>query len=84
MIYIIIFTLKLIENSLSTIRMIILNKRKKFLGGILQFVISLIWVLSVSLSITNIKDSPLKILSFSLGCGIGSIIGSIIEEKLIN
>ena len=33
-------------------------------------------------SITNIKDDPLKILVFSMGCAIGSMLGSYIEEKI--
>lgn len=81
-IYILIFTFKVIENTLSTLRIIVVSNGKKILGAILQGVISIIWVISTSLVVINIQKDPLKIISFTLGALIGSYIGSIIEEKL--
>lgn len=82
MTYIIILALKILENALSTLRIIIISSGKKILGAILQGIISIIWILSTSLTVTNIKKDPLKIIFFTLGSLIGSLIGSIIEEKL--
>jgi len=81
-IYILIFTFKVIENTLSTLRIIVVSNGKKILGSILQGIISIIWVISTSLVVINIQKDPLKIISFTLGSLIGSYIGSIIEEKL--
>lgn len=82
MTYILIFLFKVIENTLSTLRIIIINKKRKLLGAILQGTISIIWIISTSMVVINIQKDPIKILSFTLGALIGSYIGSIIEEKL--
>ena len=77
-----IFTFKVIENTLSTLRIIVISNGKKLLGAILQGTVSIVWVISTSLVVINIQKDPLKIISFTLGALIGSYIGSIIEEKL--
>lgn len=81
-IYLLIFLFKIIENTLSTLRIIVVSNGKKILGAILQGTVALIWVISTSLVVVNIQKDPIKILSFTLGSLIGSYIGSIIEEKL--
>ena len=80
LIYILILLFKIIENTLSTIRIIVIADRKKLLGAILQGTVSLIWIISTSLVVIDIKD-PIKIISFTLGSIIGSYLGSTIEEK---
>jgi len=80
LIYILILIFKITENTLSTIRIIVIADRKKLLGAILQGTISIIWIISTSLVVIDIKD-PIKILSFTLGAIIGSYLGSTIEEK---
>lgn len=80
LIYILILTFKIIENTLSTLRIIVVADRKKLLGAILQGTVSLIWVISTSLVVIDIKD-PIKIITFTLGAVIGSYLGSTIEEK---
>ena len=82
MTYILIFLFKVIENTLSTLRIIVISKKRKLLGAILQGTISIIWIISTSMVVINIQKDPLKILSFTLGALIGSYIGSILEEKL--
>lgn len=80
--YILIFIFKIIENTLSTLRIILVSNGKKILGAILQGIVSIVWVISTSLVVINIQKDPLKILAFTSGALIGSYIGSIIEEKL--
>jgi len=80
--YILIFTFKVIENTLSTLRIIVVSNGKKIIGAILQGIVSIVWVISTSLVVINIQKDPLKILAFTIGALIGSYIGSIIEEKL--
>lgn len=80
--YGLIFLSKIIENTLSTLRLIIVANGKKFLGAILNFIIALVWIFVTGAVIVNIKENYLKILFFALGSFIGSYIGSIIEEKV--
>ena len=80
--YFLIFSAKSIENTLATLRIILVANGKKGLGAILQGIISIIWVLSAGIVIININEAFLKIVFFALGSLVGSYIGSIIEEKL--
>ncbi len=81
MIYIFIFFSKIIENSLATLRLIVVSNGKKNLGAILQLGISLVWIFSTGLVVVDIKN-PIKIICFCLGCFIGSYVGSYLDEKL--
>ena len=80
MIYIIIFLCKVIENTLTTLRIILISSGKKLIGAIIQGVVALIWIFSTSLVIINIEKDLFKIVCFVLGSIIGSYLGSILEE----
>lgn len=67
---------------LSTVRIIIIAKNKKILGAILNGLISLVWIFSTSMVISNINKNIFKIISFCLGAIIGSYLGSIIENRI--
>jgi len=81
MTYIFIFIAKVIENTLSTLRLIIVANGKKLFGAILNLLIAIAWVISTSLVVQNFKDI-FSIIYFSLGCFVGSYVGSLIEGKL--
>lgn len=81
-IYLIIFFLKLLENALGTVRMIVAMNGKKTLGAILQFLIGIVWVASASMAITNVMGDPIKILAFALGSAVGSYVGCAVENKI--
>ena len=80
MIYLFIFICKIIENSIATLRLIIVSNGKKIEGAILNFILSFIWIISTSLVVLN--NNIYKILIFAIGSLIGSYIGSILEEKI--
>ena len=75
-----IFILKIIENCLNTIRIILVSNNKKVLGALLLGITSLLWIISASIVIIN--NSILKIISCVIGSVIGSYLGSLIEEKI--
>lgn len=81
-IYTLIFLTKIIENALGTLRVIVVASGKKWIGSILNGVISIIWVIGTGLVLTNVNEDPLKILFFCLGSTFGSYFGSVIEEKM--
>lgn len=81
-IYILIFISKVIELSLSTLRLILVANGKKLLGSILQFIVAITWILVTGIVVSDIKSDPLKIVFFALGSLVGSLVGSIIEEKI--
>lgn len=80
--YIIIFTSKVVENTIGTLRLIVVANGKKVLGAILQGIIAIIWICITGLVVTNILEDPFKIVAFALGSIVGSLLGSILEEKI--
>ena len=80
MTYLIIFLLKILENTLGTLRLIIVSNDKKLEGAILNFLLAIVWVISTSMVVIN--NDIFKIFVFALGSLIGSYVGSIIEEKI--
>lgn len=81
LIYIFIFLSKIVENAIATLRLILVSNGKKTLGAILNFIISIIWIISTGLVVVDFKD-PFKIIVFALGSFLGSYIGSLMEEKI--
>ena len=81
-IYILIFIFKIVENALSTLRLIVVSNGKKKIGAILQGITGLIWVLTVGIVIIDINKDIFKIVFFVLGSIAGSYLGSVIEEKI--
>lgn len=82
LLYIIILVSKILENALSTVRLIVVANGKKLLGAILNTVVSIIWVFTAGIVIIDINEDLIKVLFFCLGSGIGSYVGSYIENKL--
>lgn len=78
--YLLILFLKILENTLATLRIILVSNGKKFLSSILLLLTSVVWITSSSIAITNFD--LLMILSFSFGSFFGSYLGSILEEKI--
>ena len=81
MTYILIFILKIFENSVNTLRLLYTSSNQKLLSSLLQMLCSLLFITTTSLVVINCNDF-LIIIVFSLGCTIGSYIGSLIEEKI--
>lgn len=82
LIYFLIFISKIIENTLSTLRLIVVANGKKILGAILNGIIGLVWIFVTSIVITNINKDPIKIIVFCIGSTVGSYLGSFFEEKI--
>lgn len=81
-IYFLIFVFKVLENTLSTLRIIVVANGRKLLGSILQGIIALVWAFSTGLVVVDVLHDPFKVVSFTLGSLVGSYIGSLIEEKI--
>lgn len=78
--YITLFITKFIENTISTLRIIVISHGHKWLGAVLNFVIAIVWSISTVLIVT--KRDVLSVLFFAFGCFFGSILGSYMEEKI--
>ena len=82
LIYFAIFIFKIIEDALATLRLIVVSNGKKKLGAILQFLVTLIWIILTSSVLIGLKDDIFKAISFAFGSLFGSYLGSFLEEKI--
>lgn len=80
--YLLIFFSKIIENTFSTLRIIVVANGKKKLGAILQGFVALVWIFVTGVVIVDVGKDPIKVIFFCLGTIIGSYLGSLLEEKL--
>ena len=76
-----IFLLRLLDQTLGTLRVLYVNKGKPVFGAVLGFVESAIWVVAISRVIQDLND-PLLIFGYALGFASGTIMGSYIENTI--
>lgn len=77
-----IFCSRIIEVSMGTLRMILINKGYRRQGVILAFFEVLLWVFVASRVIVGINEQPLKAIVYSLGFASGVYVGSRLETRL--
>lgn len=80
--YILIFFAKIIEVSLTTVRIVLITRGEKFYGSIIGFFEVLIWLYVISTVLVGISEHPFKMLIYALGFSCGNYVGCILEEKL--
>lgn len=80
--YLSILLLKVVENTLATLRLIIVANGKKKLGSVLQGLVTISWIYSAKFTIVNLDKDLLKIFFFVVGSIIGSYLGSRLEERI--
>ncbi len=78
----IIFIAKVIEVSIGTLRVILINKGYRKQGVILSFIENIIWVFVASKVIVGISAKPIKGIIYSLGYAAGVYVGSLLENRL--
>lgn len=82
LLYIIIFCAKIVEVSISTIRMVYINKGERVKGAVLGFIEILIWLIVVSSVLNNITEDPIKVFIYAAAFSLGNYIGVTIESKI--
>ncbi len=78
----IIFLAKITEVTVSTLRIILVNKGNRNIGFVLAIVEIFFWVIIAGNVITDISAYPMKAVMYGLGFAVGVYLGSLIEEKL--
>lgn len=76
-----IMTLRIIDVSLGTIRMIITVQGKKYIAGTIGFFEVTIWVVAIS-SVMSQLNNWINVAAYSSGFALGTIIGITLEQKL--
>lgn len=76
-----IFALRIIDVSLSTLRIVLAVRGRKYIVPLIGFFEVSIWVVAVGNAI-RFLDSPLHLLGYAGGFATGSYVGLLIEERL--
>jgi len=76
-----IFCARIVDVSLDTMRIIFLNRGRKFVAPLLGCVQALVWVLAVSQAMKHLSN-PVCYLSYGTGFATGTYIGMLIEERV--
>lgn len=77
-----IFTAKVIEVTLTTMRMLYINKGAKIQASVIGFIEVLIWLKIASVVLVGIDENPAKMIVYALGFAAGSYVGLFIEDKI--
>ena len=77
-----IFTAKVVEVTLMTLRMLYLGKGAKLQATTIGFIEVLIWIKVASVVLVGLEDNPAKMVIYALGFAAGSYVGMVIEEKI--
>ena len=75
----IIFSLRLADQSLGTMRALLVSKNKPIYAALIGLVESAIWIVAISQVIKDIDD-PILIAAYAAGFAAGTILGSYIER----
>ena len=79
--FLLIFSLKLADTSLSTMRALLVNKNKPIYAALVGLLESGIWIVAIREIIIHI-DKPLLIIAYAVGFAAGIIFGSYIERMV--
>lgn len=78
---IVIFSLRILDVSMSTVRIVLAVRGHKKITPIIGFFEVLVWVFAAGSAI-RFLDSPLHLLGYAAGFAAGTVVGLMIEEKL--
>ena len=77
-----VFIAKVVEVTLTTLRIIIVQRGFKLPGAVLSFVEVLIWVFVASQVVKDVATAPLLGITYALGYAVGVYVGAFVEKKL--
>lgn len=81
-VYFIIFFGKIIEVTVATIRMVLINRGERTKGSIIAFFEVTIWIIITGTVLTGFSEDVLKIILYCFAFAVGNYIGSYIEGKI--
>ncbi|MCK5832037.1 DUF2179 domain-containing protein [bacterium] len=76
-----IFSARVFDVSIGTIRIIMVSRSRKFISALLGFFEVMIWLLAIGQVLQNLTN-PLYYIAYGAGFAIGNYIGILIEERL--
>ena len=82
MIYILIFLAKLLEVSISTVRVVLTARGNRLIASLLAAVEISLWLIVASTVLLGITEDPLRAVAYGLAFAIGIYLGIGLEDKL--
>lgn len=79
--YLFIFTARILDVSLTTIRILMLMRGKKYHAAIIGFFEVIIYIIALGKVVSNLHNVG-NILAYALGFATGNFVGTIIEDKM--
>ncbi|MDX1436353.1 MAG: DUF5698 domain-containing protein [Anaerolineales bacterium] len=76
-----IFTIRVVEMSCDTLRILMVVRNRKAYAWGIGFVQSILFVIAITAALSNLSN-PLNILGFAAGFATGTVVGMLIEERL--
>ena len=81
-VYLFIFFGKIIEVSVSTVRMVLINRGERLKGALIAVIEILLWLFITGTVLTGFQSDPWKIVVFAAAYALGNYLGSWWEDKL--
>ena len=81
-IYFIIFFGKILEVTVATVRVVLINRGEKKIGAFIAFFEILIWLFVTGTVLDGFQEDILRVVVFALAFSIGNYLGSWMENKL--
>ncbi len=81
-IYFLIFFGKILEVTVSTVRMVLINRGERVKGTILAFFDISLWLVITGTVLQGFQEDPLRMLVFAVAFSVGNYMGSWMEDKL--
>lgn len=82
LVYVGIFLAKMVEVSLSTVRIVLVNRGEKLKGAAIGFFEVMLWIIVVANVLDSVSQDPLKVVIYCAGFACGIYLGVMIEDKL--
>ncbi len=81
-VYLFIFFGKIIEVTISTLRLVLINRGERTKGSIIAFVEILLWIFITGSVLVGFQEAPMKVVIFAIAFAIGNYLGSWLEGKI--
>ena len=76
-----IFSLRLVDVSLGTLRIILLSRRYRLLPSLIGFVEVFTWLVAATVVFSNLNDVR-RMLAYAAGFALGTFLGTLLESRL--
>lgn len=81
-VYLFIFVGKVIEVSLATLRIVLINRGERAVGSVIAFVEIMLWLIIAGTVLNDYKSDPIKMFMYAFAYCTGNFVGSWLEERL--